>query len=263
MSGYQKQCLVLVHRLKHIMRLCTGYTILDADCAKKDIQPPSIVDVGNPLADDMNNGDEGWGDRPTAVLLEASYTGPACGGRVVQMSNSNTNSNVESNPSVSTNSQTSSQNSLQVSTGGNNNGGNNRNGNGGNNSLRSRNVQPPFTPPSNVNQGVQFGTNPPFPASNETSRSVGSSTSGVSIQTVRNLIYESQLDLVNLLTQHLTSILNPMMADTNSKYEQLANRIERISQLVDEDDVNDHAKTHRNVRVVHRNENADRVLQEV
>ncbi|MED6221318.1 hypothetical protein PIB30_053260 [Stylosanthes scabra] len=114
------------------------------------------------------------------------------------MSNVNSNANVESNSSDLTNSQTSAQNSSHVdnarqSSGNQNvNGGNNRNGNGGNNhNSRTRNVQQPFTPPPNTNLAVQFGTNPPFFA--ETSRSIGvssSSNSGISIQTVRNLIEE-------------------------------------------------------------------------
>ncbi|MED6137616.1 hypothetical protein PIB30_066654 [Stylosanthes scabra] len=105
------------------------------------------------------------------------------------------------------------------------------------------------------------------------SRSVGASSSnpGVSTQTVRQLIEESHLDLVNLLTQHLTSILNPIMADTNSKYDYLANQVERVSRLVYDDNAeNQHNVENRdentlgggNVRIVQRGQNAEQVLHE-
>ncbi|MED6118173.1 hypothetical protein PIB30_000152 [Stylosanthes scabra] len=49
------------------------------------------------------------------------------------------------------------------------------------------------------------------------------------IAAVRQLIEESHLDLlVNLLTSHLMTVLNPIIADTNAKYEHLANRYDSI-----------------------------------
>ncbi|MED6185962.1 hypothetical protein PIB30_062157 [Stylosanthes scabra] len=106
------------------------------------------------------------------------------------------------------------------------------------------------------------------------SRSVGASSSnpGVSIQTVRQLIDESHLDLVNLLTQHLTSILNSIMADTNSKYDYLANQVERVSQLVHDDNTENQNNAENiiennlgggNVRIVQRSQNVEQVLHEV
>ncbi|MED6114027.1 hypothetical protein PIB30_076338, partial [Stylosanthes scabra] len=149
------------------------------------------------------------------------------------MSNSNTES--DSSRSVATTSQTSAQHSAQnspienvrqdVGNNGNGNGNDNQTINlGGNNrGPRPRIVQPPFNqavnsdwppyglppnfnPPSlhsnfgnNLNPAFQFGSMPNsnnqfFP---EISRSAGASSlnSGVSIQTVRQLIDDSHLDL--------------------------------------------------------------------
>ena len=39
--------------------------------------------------------------------------------------------------------------------------------------------------------------------------------------------------MVNLLTQQMTTILNPMMADHESKFEHLARQVERIARIVD------------------------------
>ncbi|MED6164225.1 hypothetical protein PIB30_087652, partial [Stylosanthes scabra] len=93
---------------------------------------------------------------------------------------------------------------------------------------------------NNSNPAFQFGSMPNssnqfFP---EISRSIGASSSnaGVSIQTVRQLIDESHLDLINLLSQHMTTILNPIVADTNAKYDHLARQVERVAQLVDFDE---------------------------
>ncbi|MED6133617.1 hypothetical protein PIB30_029789 [Stylosanthes scabra] len=187
--------------------------------------------------------------------------------------NSSLNLNVESDSSgsVVVTTQTAAHHSVQNSnvenirqdSGNNNN--DNRTVNLGRNNrgLRPRITQPPFnsavnagwppyglphnySPPllnsnfgNNSNVAFQFGSMPNsnnqiFP---EMSRSVGASSlnHGVSIQIVRQLIEESYLDLVNLLTQHLTSVLNPIMADTNSKYEYLANQVERVSRLVHDD----------------------------
>ncbi|MED6147242.1 hypothetical protein PIB30_042268 [Stylosanthes scabra] len=217
--------------------------------------------------------------------------------------------------SVATTSQTSAHNSAQNSPIENarQDSGNNGNGNqavnleGNNRGPRPRIVQPPFNqavntgwppyglPPNfnppifhsnfgnNSNPAFQFGS---MPNSNiniflklVVVAGASSPSAGVSIQTIRQLIEESHLDLVNLLTQHLTSVLNPIMADTNLKYEHLANQVERVSHLVhvDEDVENQnntenldetyHAQhehvENNNVRVVQRGQNADQVLQEV
>ncbi|MED6215142.1 hypothetical protein PIB30_110498, partial [Stylosanthes scabra] len=173
--------------------------------------------------------------------------------------------------SVVVTTQTVAQNSVQNSNienirqdSGNNNNGNQTINFGGNNcGPRPRITQPPFNPAVNAGwppYGLPHNYSPPFLNSNfgnnsnpafqfgsvpnsnnqifpEISRSVGASSlnPGVLIQTVRQLIDESHLDLVNMLTQHLTSILNPIMADTNSKYDYLANQVERVSQLVHDD----------------------------
>ncbi|XP_015949501.1 uncharacterized protein LOC107474392 [Arachis duranensis] len=43
-------------------------------------------------------------------------------------------------------------------------------------------------------------------------------------------------DLVNLLTQQMTTILNPMMADHESRFEHLDRQVERIARIVDYDE---------------------------
>ncbi|RYR72973.1 hypothetical protein Ahy_A02g007212 [Arachis hypogaea] len=49
----------------------------------------------------------------------------------------------------------------------------------------------------------------------------------------RQQVEESQHDLVNLLTQQMTTILNPMMADHESKFNRLARQVQRIARIVD------------------------------
>ncbi|MED6207640.1 hypothetical protein PIB30_037618 [Stylosanthes scabra] len=177
---------------------------------------------------------------------------------------------------------------------GNNNNGNQTVNSGGNNrGPRPRITQPPFNSAVNVGwppYGLPQNYSPPFLNSNfgnnsnpafqfgsvpnsnqffpEMSRSVEASSSnpGVLIQTVRQLIDESHLDLVNLLTQHLTSILNPIMTDTNSKYDYLANQVERVSRLVHDDNTENQNNAENrdentlgggNVRIVQRGQNAE------
>ncbi|MED6205667.1 hypothetical protein PIB30_019966, partial [Stylosanthes scabra] len=192
----------------------------------------------------------------------------------------------------------------------------NQNANGGNggNSHNShpRIMQPPFNPPvtadwspyrmppnftqpvlhsnfgNNSNSAFQFGS---FPNSSgqfflEMNRSVGtsSSSSSLSIQTVKQLIEDSHLDLVNLLIQHMRTILNSIIADSNSKYDRLARQVEQVARLVyvdenvqnqnnEENNVdgvhvknNDNDETHQirnNIRIVQRNEDAGQILNEV
>ncbi|XP_016199077.1 uncharacterized protein LOC107640041 [Arachis ipaensis] len=59
----------------------------------------------------------------------------------------------------------------------------------------------------------------------------------------RQQVGKNHHDLVNLLTQQMTTILNPMMADHESKFERLARQVERIARIVDyEDDERHNAK---------------------
>ncbi|RYR51547.1 hypothetical protein Ahy_A06g026558 [Arachis hypogaea] len=66
---------------------------------------------------------------------------------------------------------------------------------------------------------------------------MGSTSNAANSTTVyRQKMEESHHDLVNLLTQQLTTILNPMMADHESRFEHLARLIERIARIVDYDE---------------------------
>ncbi|RYR42813.1 hypothetical protein Ahy_A08g039253 [Arachis hypogaea] len=49
----------------------------------------------------------------------------------------------------------------------------------------------------------------------------------------RQHVEESHHDLVNLLTEQMTTILNLMMADHKSKFKRLARQVERIARIVD------------------------------
>ncbi|RYR50206.1 hypothetical protein Ahy_A07g036807 [Arachis hypogaea] len=74
---------------------------------------------------------------------------------------------------------------------------------------------------SNVNGGSSINDSIPvsIQQANVTSRS----------EVYRQQVEESHHDLVNLLTQQMTTILNPMMADHESKFERLARQVERIA----------------------------------
>ncbi|MED6143981.1 hypothetical protein PIB30_011226 [Stylosanthes scabra] len=50
-------------------------------------------------------------------------------------------------------------------------------------------------------------------------KTASTSNHPLSTAVVRQLIEESLMDLINLLTSHLTMVLNPIVADTNAKYE--------------------------------------------
>ncbi|RYR26745.1 hypothetical protein Ahy_B02g061050 [Arachis hypogaea] len=66
---------------------------------------------------------------------------------------------------------------------------------------------------------------------------VGSTSNAANWMTVyRQQVEESHHDLVNLLTQQMTTILNPMMANHESKFERLARQVERIARIVDYDE---------------------------
>ncbi|RYR77869.1 hypothetical protein Ahy_A01g002542 [Arachis hypogaea] len=56
-----------------------------------------------------------------------------------------------------------------------------------------------------------------------------SSNASNSMAVYRQHVEKSHHDLVNLLTQQMTTILNPMIADHKSKFECLARQVERIA----------------------------------
>ncbi|RYR27092.1 hypothetical protein Ahy_B02g061421 [Arachis hypogaea] len=59
---------------------------------------------------------------------------------------------------------------------------------------------------------------------------VGSTSNAVnSVVVYRQQVEKSHHDLVNLLTQQMTIILNPMMADHESRFKRLARQVERIA----------------------------------
>ncbi|MED6113400.1 hypothetical protein PIB30_070452 [Stylosanthes scabra] len=146
------------------------------------------------------------------------------------MANSNSNFNTESDSSgsVIVTSQTSAQQSEQNSPNENirQNSGNNGNGSGNGNQIVNLGEVTVAHVLGLCNRHLTQGR----------SVEASSSNSGVSIQTVRQLIDESHLDLVNLLSQHMTTILNPIVSDTNAKYDHLAQQVERVTQLVNIDD---------------------------
>ncbi|RYR47012.1 hypothetical protein Ahy_A07g032906 [Arachis hypogaea] len=59
---------------------------------------------------------------------------------------------------------------------------------------------------------------------------------GGSMAKFRQYIDESHHDLVNLLTHQMTTILNPILADNESKYDRLVKQVERIARIVDYDE---------------------------
>ncbi|RYR48166.1 hypothetical protein Ahy_A07g034164 isoform B [Arachis hypogaea] len=80
--------------------------------------------------------------------------------------------------------------------------------------------QPSFSYPD-VNQDYQVGS---------------SSNNSVSMAEFRQYIDKSHHDLVNLLTHQMTTILNPILADNELKYDQLVKQVERIDRIVDYDE---------------------------
>ncbi|RYR01874.1 hypothetical protein Ahy_B06g080736 [Arachis hypogaea] len=87
---------------------------------------------------------------------------------------------------------------------------------------------------------------------------VGSSLNAMNSMAVyRQQVEESHHDLVNLLTQQMTTILNPMMADHESRFVRLARQVERIARIVDYDDGERHNARGNNERIenIFQNEN--------
>ncbi|RYR38848.1 hypothetical protein Ahy_A09g044103 isoform B [Arachis hypogaea] len=94
-----------------------------------------------------------------------------------------------------------------------------------------------YVPPRFGNSS-SFGVNPGPPVYSEFSRDyqMGStSNASNSIAAFRQHVNESHHDLVNLLTQQMTTILNPIMADHETRFERLARQVERIARVVNYD----------------------------
>ncbi|RYR61023.1 hypothetical protein Ahy_A04g018119 [Arachis hypogaea] len=107
-------------------------------------------------------------------------------------------------------------------------------------------LPPGYTPPvggfvpsvcfGNVN-GVNNVQNPSQHSKYFRDYNVGSISNAVNSMVVyRQQVEESLHVLVNLLTQQMTTILNPMMADHESRFERLARQVERIARIVDYDE---------------------------
>ncbi|RYR14938.1 hypothetical protein Ahy_B04g071662 [Arachis hypogaea] len=132
-------------------------------------------------------------------------------------------------------------------------------GNAGRN-TRLRGTLPPFQPPLTVGwppYGLPPGYTPPVGGfippirfgntsggsnsqnpqqHSEYSRdyNVGSTSNAAnSIAVYRQQVEKIHHELVNLLTEQITTILNPMMADHESKFERLARQVKRIARIVD------------------------------
>ncbi|XP_016167911.1 uncharacterized protein LOC107610368 [Arachis ipaensis] len=94
----------------------------------------------------------------------------------------------------------------------------------------------------------------------------------------RQHVEESHHDLVNLLTQQMATILNPMMADHESKFERLARQVGQIARILDYDKGERHdvrgnnegfenifqnenkVLNRENLQIIPRGQNADDVL---
>ncbi|RYR08684.1 hypothetical protein Ahy_B05g076495 [Arachis hypogaea] len=62
---------------------------------------------------------------------------------------------------------------------------------------------------------------------------VGSTSNNFgSMAAFRQHVNESHHDFINLLTQQMTTILNPIMADHETKFERLARQVERVARIV-------------------------------
>ncbi|RYQ94546.1 hypothetical protein Ahy_B08g089484 [Arachis hypogaea] len=91
-----------------------------------------------------------------------------------------------------------------------------------------------------------------------------SSRSEVAIGTeiYRQQVEKNHHDLVNLLTQQMTTILNPMMADHESKFKRLAREVKRIARIVDYDDGERHNARGNNEGVENIFQNENNILNQ-
>ncbi|RYR78140.1 hypothetical protein Ahy_A01g002878 [Arachis hypogaea] len=78
----------------------------------------------------------------------------------------------------------------------------------------------------------------------------------------RHQVEESHHDLVNLLTQQMTTILNPMMADHESKFEHFARQVERIARIADYDEGKGHNVKGNNEGIENVFQNKNNVLNQ-
>ncbi|RYR30594.1 hypothetical protein Ahy_B01g055341 [Arachis hypogaea] len=96
-----------------------------------------------------------------------------------------------------------------------------------------------FVPPIRVGSmiGVNNSQNPQQHSEYSRDYNVGSmSNASNSMAVFRQQVEEIHHDLVNLLTWQMATILNPIMADHESKFERFARQIERIARIVDYDE---------------------------
>ncbi|RYR12110.1 hypothetical protein Ahy_B04g069639 [Arachis hypogaea] len=95
-------------------------------------------------------------------------------------------------------------------------------------------LAPGYTPPvSGFAPHVRFG-DPQQHYEYSRDYNVGSTSNAANSMAVyRQHVEESHHDLVNLLTQQMTTILNPIMADHESKFERLARQVKQIARIVD------------------------------
>ncbi|RYR20698.1 hypothetical protein Ahy_B03g065919 [Arachis hypogaea] len=93
-----------------------------------------------------------------------------------------------------------------------------------------------FVPPvyfGSVN-GRNNSQNPQHHSEYSRDYNVGSTSNPANSMSVyRQQVEKNYHDLINLLTQQMTTILNPMMADHESKFERLARQVEQIARIVD------------------------------
>ncbi|RYQ92152.1 hypothetical protein Ahy_B09g098307 isoform A [Arachis hypogaea] len=139
-----------------------------------------------------------------------------------------------------------------------------------------------FIPPIRFGgtSGVKNVQNPQQQSEYSRDYNVGStSNASNSVAAFRQYVEESHRDLVNLLTQKMTTILNPMMADHEPKFDHLAREVERIARIVDYDEgerqdargnnkgfenlfqnENDIFRNRKNPQLISRGQNIDDVL---
>ncbi|RYQ84471.1 hypothetical protein Ahy_B10g103818 [Arachis hypogaea] len=113
-----------------------------------------------------------------------------------------------------------------------------------------------FIPPSRFGNTSRVSNtrNPQQHSDYSRDYNVGSTSNATNLMAVyRHQVEKSHHDLVNLLTQQMTTILNPMMADHESKFERLARQVERIARIVDYDEGSSD-RTHEKEKEKYRNE---------